>query len=188
MSRILVLGAGGHGRAVAEAIGLGSLHTLVGFLDDSTRQPVLTIPVLGRITDLGAFRHLAEAVVVAIGKNSVRQALHERVWSAGFEIGTVIHPTAIISPSAIIGRGSTVMAGAIVGAEAELGEGVVVNAGAIVDHHCKVGAFGHLGTGAAMAGGSRLAIGAWMQAGSALGYGVELQAGGILRPAEGKFA
>lgn len=156
--RVIVIGAGGHGRSVAEAILLLGRDAFVGFVDDGAdaNTKVWTYPILGRTDSLSVVRPYADAVVVAIGHNAVREKLHAWVRDAGFELLCVIHPTAFVSPTAILGVGCAVMAGAVVGTEAQLGEGVIVNCGATVDHHCRVEAFGHLGVNACMAGGSVL--------------------------------
>lgn len=185
MKRIVVVGAGGHGRSIAEAISQTDGLVVAGFLDDKATGDILGLPVIGRIDEAPTFRKCAPWVVVAIGNNEVRAALHARMRDAGFEFATVVHPRAIVSPSAAIGHGCAIMAGAVVGTEAWLGEGVVVNAGAIVDHHCKVEAFAHLGVGACMAGGAILGSKAWMQAGASLGYGVVVKNGHILLPGQG---
>jgi UDP-3-O-[3-hydroxymyristoyl] glucosamine N-acyltransferase len=131
---------------------------------------------------LDSYRAVRYQVIVAVGNNAVREKLTQRLVNAGFAIATVIHPRAFVSPSAMVGSGSAVMAGAIVGTQARLGLGSIVNCGAVVDHHARVEDFGHLGVNASMAGGTLLGRGAWMQAGAALGYGVEIPAGAILLP------
>lgn len=188
--RVIVIGAGGHGRSVAEAVLLLGRDALVGFVDDGAdaNAKVWSYPMLGRTDSLHTLRVLADAVVVAIGSNALREKLHARVREAGFELLKVIHPTAFVSPTATLGAGCAVMAGAVVGTEAQLGEGVIVNCGATVDHHCRVDAFGHLGVNACMAGGSVLGHRAWMQAGSALGYGVQVEDGAVLAPGEARSA
>ena len=188
--RVIVIGAGGHGRSVAEAVLLLGRDELVGFVDDGAdaNAKVWTYPILGRTDSLHTLREHADAVVVAIGNNGVREKLHVRVREAGFELLSVIHPTAFVSPTATLGAGCAVMAGAVVGTEAQLGEGVIVNCGATVDHHCRVDAFGHLGVNACMAGGSVLGHRAWMQAGSALGYGVQVEDDAVLAPGEARSA
>ena len=186
--RVIVIGAGGHGRSVAEAILLLGRDELVGFVDDGAdaNAKVWTYPILGRTDSLHSLCEYADAVVVAIGNNAVREKLHARVREAGFELLSVIHPTTFVSPTAALGPGCAVMAGAVVGTEAQLGEGVIVNCGATVDHHCRVDAFGHLGVNACMAGGSVLGHRAWMQAGAALGYGVKIAADTVLEPGESR--
>jgi len=159
---------------------------VVGFLDDSlpAGEVVLGAPVLGSVSSIAHHQAAAHQAIVAIGNNEVREKLMQKWASAGFEWATVVHPQAIVAPSAFLGAGSSVMAGAILGTEARLGRGSIVNCGAVVDHHAIVEDFGHLGVNASMAGGSVLGRGAWMQAGAALGYGVKIPSGVKLAPGE----
>lgn len=191
-TRLLVVGAGGHGRSVAEAAELSGQFEVVGFLDDSLPAgdtalglPALGLSVLGPVASMADHRAAADQAIVAIGNNAVREKLMQQLAATGFEWATVVHPRAIVSPSAVLGKGSAVMAGAIVSTEARLGVGSIVNCGAVVDHHATVEDFGHLGVNASMAGGSVLGRGAWMQAGAALGYGVKVAAGEVLLPGSG---
>lgn len=183
-TRLLVVGAGGHGRSVAEAAVLSDQFEVVGFLDDGLPRgtSVLNAVVLGSIASMS--QHLAgtDQVIVAIGNNALRERLTQQVTEVGFKFATVVHPRAIVSPSASLGAGSVVMAGAIVGTEASLGIGTIVNCGAVVDHQAKVEAYGHLGVNASMAGGTVLGRNAWMQAGTAIGFGICVSPGSILQP------
>lgn len=185
-TRLLVVGAGGHGRSVAEAAELSGQFEVVGFLDDSmpAGETVLGVSVLGPVASMAHHRAAADQAIVAIGNNAVREKLMQQLAAAGFKWATVVHPRAIVSPSAVLGAGSAVMAGAIVGTEARLGVVSIVNCGAVVDHHATVEDFGHLGVSASMAGGTVLGRGAWMQAGAALGYGVKVPGGVTLAPGE----
>lgn len=185
--RLLIVGAGGHGRSVAEAVLMSGDFDLVGFLDDGAFAiggDVWGLPVLGPATGFADFVGVALHVVVAIGNNALRQKLCAELVAAGFELATIIHPKAIVSPRAQLSEGVAVMAGAIVGTEAQLGQGAIVNCGAVVDHNAKVHEFGHLGVNACMAGGSVLGALAWMQAGAAIGYGVHVDAGRVLAPGQ----
>lgn len=186
MKRLLIVGAGGHGRSVAEAVLAAGSYKVVGFVDDAAPalEQVWALPVFGATADLTSYRECADVAIVAMGNNRLREELHGRLTVAGFELATVVHPKAIVSPRAVIGAGCAIMAGAIVNTEVQLGAGVIVNCGAVVDHHCRVEDFGHLGVNAAMAGGSVLGRSAWMQAGSVLGYGAMVGAGRVLGPGE----
>ncbi len=185
--RLLVVGAGGHGRSVAEAVLMSGDFDLVGFLDDgafTNGVDVWGLPVLGPATAFADYAALATHAVVAIGNNALRQKMCAQLQEAGLTLARVVHPRATVSPRAQLGEGVAVMAGAIVGTEAVLGQGVIVNCGAVVDHHAQVHDFGHLGVNASMAGGSVLGALAWMQAGAALGYGVTVPYGVTLAPGE----
>lgn len=188
--RLLVVGAGGHGRSVAEAAELSGHFEVVCFLDDSlpVGETVLGVPVLGPVTSMAHYRARADQAIVAIGNNAARERLMQQLTAVGFDLATIVHPRAIVSPSAILGAGSALMACAIVGTEARLGVGAIVNSGAVVDHHAVVEDFGHLGVNASMAGGTVLGRGAWLQVGSALGYGVIVAAGEVLLPGTARFS
>jgi sugar O-acyltransferase (sialic acid O-acetyltransferase NeuD family) len=189
-SGLLIVGAGGHGRSVAEAALLSEPDVRLGFLDDGAfvgDAKIWGLPVLGPAKDFTNYMAQFTYAIVAIGNNTLRQRLCDELSACGFVLACVIHPRAIVSPRAQMGTGVAVMAGAIVGTEAQLGRGVIVNSGAVVDHHAQVHEFGHLGVNACMAGGSVLGERAWMKAGAAIGYGVHvphdhvLEAGASLR-------
>ena len=186
-TRLLVVGAGGHGRSVAETAELSGQFEVVGFLEDSlpAGETVLGVPVLGPVASMADYRAAADQAIVAIGNNAVREKLVQQFAAAGFVFATVIHPQAFVSPSAVLGAGSAVMACAIVGTEARLGVGSIVNCGAVVDHHATVEDYGHLGVNASMAGGTVLGRSAWVQAGAALGYGVQVAANTVVPPGSG---
>lgn len=185
--RLLVVGAGGHGRSVAEVAELSGQFEVVGFLDDSlpSGEKVLNVPVLGNVISLASHLGAFDQVIVAIGNNTMRERLLQQLTLVGVELATLIHPRAIVSPSVVLGAGSVVMAGAIVGTEAHLGIGVIVNCGAVVDHHATVEDFGHLGVNSSMAGGTVLGHSAWLQAGATLGYGVHVSANTVIPPCSG---
>ena len=186
--RLLVVGAGGHGRSVVEAAELSGQFEVVGLLDDSLHagDRVVGVTVLGPVVSMAHHRAGADKAIVAIGNNTVREKLMQQLAAAGFKWATVVHPRAIVSPNAVVGAGAAVMAGAIVGTEACLGVSSIVNCGAVVDHHATIEDFGHLGVNASMAGGTVLGRGVWMQAGAALGYGVRVAEGEVLLPGEAR--
>jgi len=152
---ILVYGASGHGKVVAEVVRSAGLY-VAGFLDDGVAAgtPVLGALVLGGFDWLktGPAHHLAPA----IGGNAVRERVCARLLAGGHTLGTFVHRRAWVSPSAVLGPGTVVMAGAIINAEARLGAGVIVNTGAIVEHECVVGDYAHLSPGSALGGGARV--------------------------------
>lgn len=190
MTCLLVFGLGDHGRSVAEAAELSSQVEVVGFLGDSlpAGETVPAVPVLGPMASMAHRRAFASQAIVAIGNNEVREKLMKLLAVAGFESATDVHPGAIVSLSAALGKRAAVMAGAIVGNEVHLGVGSIVNCGAAVDHHASLEDLGHLGVNASMAGGTVQGSGAWMHAGVALGYEVKLAAGKVLVPGAGRLS
>lgn len=184
--RILIIGAGGHGKAVAEAARLSEVFEITGFLDDglSEGSSVLGSVVLGPVAATQALAQHYDFAVVALGNNSLREQITVKLNAEGAETVSVIHPRAFVSPTASILQGSTIMAGTIIGTEAELGLATIVNSGAVVDHHAQIHDYGHIGVNACMAGGTILGRGAFMQAGSALGYGAIVPPKTVLKPGQ----
>lgn len=166
---------------------------VVGLLDRNEAlwgSEVLGVEVLGgddRLPDLyeKGVRGLFVGVG-ATGEAGPRRRLYEMARSHGFDLVTAVHPAAIVSPSARIGRGGTVMAGAIINAEARLGEDVIVNSGAIVEHDCVIGDHVHIAPGAKLASGvhvgdgSHIGLGAAILQGRRIGRNTVVGAGAVV--------
>ena len=181
---LLVLGAGGHGKAVAEAALLSGEWQRVCFLDDRWPQLEVAcgIDVIGDLDSLLEPGLSVAGGIAAVGNNSLREAWVERIKAAGIEVVSIVHPRAWISPSAHIGQGVAVLAMAVIGTDARLGRGAIVNAGAVVDHDVCIGDFAHLGVGVNLAGGVHIGASAWLQAGCNAGYGVSVASGDVVAP------
>jgi sugar O-acyltransferase (sialic acid O-acetyltransferase NeuD family) len=151
--RLFVVGAGGHGRVVMDALLASEAGAGATFVDD---DPALQgRQVLGRAVEASAqaFREPGFRFHVAIGANAVRAAMIERLQREGGRSTSVVHPSARLSSFCVLGDGVFVAAGAIVGPDAEVGAGTIVNHGAVVDHDCRVGPCSHLAPNATLAGG-----------------------------------
>lgn len=168
--RLLILGAGGYGRTVAEASLMTQEWGAVHFLDDSYAGGE-AVNIVGNLDHIEALAANYDGVLCAIGNNKIRALALKRLMSIGVSPATVIHPRAYVSPSATIGAGTTVMAGAVVGPNARIGQGCILNANATADHDSVMHDYAHLGVGVAIAGSAVLEEGAWLQVGRNAGYG-----------------
>ncbi|HGM1636335.1 TPA: NeuD/PglB/VioB family sugar acetyltransferase [Neisseria gonorrhoeae] len=185
--KLAVIGAGGHGKVVAElAAALGTYGEIV-FLDDRTQGSVNGFPVIG--TTLLLENSLSPEqfdITVAVGNNRIRRQITEKAAALGFKLPVLIHPDATVSPSAIIGQGSVVMAKAVVQAGSVLKDGVIVNTAATVDHDCLLDAFVHISPGAHLSGNtrigeeSRIGTGACSRQQTTVGSGVTAGAGAVI--------
>lgn len=152
---LLIWGAGGHAKVVAD-LARACGWTVAGFLDeDSTRhgQEFYGAPILGGGRSLAspdADRN--SPVIVAIGSHAVRDRCITDALRNGFTIPVLIHPTAVVSPTAILEFGTVVMAGAIIQADTRIGVGGIINTGASVDHDCVLGRCVHVAPGARLTG------------------------------------
>lgn len=181
---LLVLGAGGHGKAVAEsALSSGDWERVI-FADD--RWPDLQLCfgtfVVSDIAAIGKLKGQVAGAIAAVGDNRRRQAWIALIEQTGLDLVSVVHPRAFVSNSASVQAGCVIMANAVVGTGAVIGRGAIVNAGAIVDHDACLGDFAHLGVGVQLAGGVRIGAAAWLQAGCCAGYSVVVEEGSVIAP------
>jgi sugar O-acyltransferase (sialic acid O-acetyltransferase NeuD family) len=175
MKRLLIIGAGGHGKVVADAALLSGWDR-VAFLDDraSTVTEVLGLPVIGEPRELREHASAADAAVVAVGAPARRLELQEACVAVGLTIATVIHPSASVSPFATVGSGSVVFAQAAINAGTILGRAGIVNTGATIDHDCRLGDGVHVSPGAHLAGGVVVGDRTWVGIGAAVRQGIEI--------------
>jgi UDP-perosamine 4-acetyltransferase len=182
MSAVVVYGAGGHAKVVADSL-LAAGREVLGFVDDDPTRAgslVLGLPVHTR--DWLRERVSAGGVSVAlgIGDNAARQAIAHRIREMGASLCIAAHPTAVIAASARVGEGTVLMAGAIVNADAVIGVGAIVNTSAVVEHDVVVGDFAHLSPGAVLAGASALGTLSSLGAGAVVIHCVAVGAGTVV--------
>lgn len=146
---LAIYGAGGHGLVLAEAAAAAG-WSIVGFIDDT--KPVGTPFGAWKIIGEEPSRKPSVEVIVAVGDNATRRRLTKRRADEGQALAIVIHPRAMVSPSATIGNGTFIGPMSVLHAECRVGEGVIVNTGAIVEHHCRIGDYAHLAPRVALAG------------------------------------
>lgn len=162
---LAILGASGHGKVVAdvaEQVGWQS----VTFFDDAWPQLEENGPWIVQGDTDALLRLISdfEGVVVGIGNNRIREEKHSELMIAGANLVSIVHPSAVVSPHAVIGAGAVVFANAVVNSCAVVGAGVIVNTGAVVEHDCVIGDFAHISPNAVLAGGVMLGQQAWVGA------------------------
>jgi sugar O-acyltransferase (sialic acid O-acetyltransferase NeuD family) len=155
--KVLIIGAGGHAQVVADIFRsmprVPGGPEVVGFLDERKSlqgKLVLGAPVIGPVSMLRSLA--ADAAIVAIGDNRVREGLTHRVDAASVRLATAVHPSAVVAGDVVIGAGSMLCAGAIVNTGTTIGRGVILNTGCTVDHHSTLGDFVHIAPGVHMGG------------------------------------
>ena len=178
---IVGLGAGTHARSVLDAIRSAGRYEPIALVDDDRTKAggeVFGVPIAAP-EELERLRTVAAYGFVGIGgirDSGPRRAAFERLLAAGFELPTILHGSAIVSPWAVIERGAHVLAGAIVNAGAKIGDGAIVNTGAIVEHDCQIGIHAHLAPGARLAGLAWVGPGAHIGVGAVLIEGIRVGA------------
>jgi sugar O-acyltransferase (sialic acid O-acetyltransferase NeuD family) len=189
MSRsLLIVGAGGHGRVVADAAQLTGQWKKIAFIDDRHLELRRSAhrPVIGAVADLDSLVGKWSELVVAIGDNTKRLEVQQKVRLCGFEIASVLHPSARIAEDIRIGEGTVVFANAVINTGSVLGDSCIVNTAATVDHDNHLGDGVHVSPGVHLAGDVKIGdrswvgIGAIVIQGCSVGHDVIVGAGAVV--------
>jgi len=171
MTQVVIIGAGGHARVVAEIARLTGRFSVAGFIDDLDPgrhgADFAGSVILGGREQLHLLaRSGVRHAVVAIGNCEARLHLAALVTEAGLELAVMTHPHSILSADATVGAGTVLVAGAIVNPGARIGANVIVNTAATVDHDCIIEDGVHLACGAHLAGHVQIGRGSWVGIGA----------------------
>lgn len=180
---ILLVGAGGHARAIVEALRSNG-HRIVAYVD-----PVQStwLDATWFRTDLPAPGETgADTCVMGVGGMTAasletRLDLMKQYATAGYSMPAAIHPAAFISADTVIGDGSIILARAVIQPAVELEAGVIVNTGAIVEHDSTVESGAHVGPGAIILGGCTVGHCAMIGAGATILPGASVPAGELVK-------
>lgn len=175
--RILIVGAGGQGAIVADAL-LSAGAQALGFVDDAAAGAVLGLPILGTLDALATIAH--DAIVVAIGDNAGRRRLCEELVARGETLVTARHPWTSIAAGVSIGAGSMISAGVILAPRATIGRGVLLNTRSSVDHDSVIEDFAHLSPGSIVGGRVRVGEEALIGLGAAVMSGCRVGARSVI--------
>jgi acetyltransferase EpsM len=176
---LILLGGGGHAAVVAETARAAGFIVL-GYLDDKDPgdepSPVLGFKRLGPLADLSAImRDQRHAYFhAAVGDGALR-----RQWldlPAPRLTPPIVHPSAIVSPTAAIADGAFIGPGAVINVRASIGRGVIVNSGAVIEHDCVLEPFCHVAPGSVLAGAVHVGEESLIGAGATVIPGVRIGA------------
>lgn len=171
--KLIIIGAGGHGRVVADIAEQVHRYKSIAFLDDVTPSDAFSYPFLGDTTKAENFIHEYD-IFVAIGNSKARQKIMERLAPHGALFPTLIHPSAIISKDVVIERGTVIMPGVVINRGAKLGTGIIVNTSSSIDHDCTVGNYCHIAVGSHLCGTVKVGDHTWIGAGAIVNNNISI--------------
>ena len=161
---IYLYGASGHAKVIKDIIEANG-NQVLGYVDDNVElNEFESLEVSHTASGRSPF-------IISIGNNRIRKRIAESLES---DYETAVHPTASVSPSATIGKGSVVMAGAIINSSAIVGNHCIVNTGVSVDHECEFGDYVHLSPHATLCGNVKVGEGSWIGAGAVVIQGIKI--------------
>jgi acetyltransferase EpsM len=161
--RVILIGAASFAEEVSDLAAMAGFEVAawVEGLDRTVVDAAHDPPILW-VDDQAAFEPNLP-ILPAIG-SVLRMAIVRRLVGEGRRLATLIHPSAVVSPSASIEPGCVISPLVVVGARSRIGEGTVLNRGALVGHHTEIGRYSFLGPGANVAGkvilGEQVSVGA----------------------------
>ncbi|MEW6621770.1 MAG: acetyltransferase [Bacillota bacterium] len=175
--RLLIIGASGHGKVIAEIAFKMNRWKSIAFLDDDeTLKMSMGLEVIGKSDD--AFTYIENSdIFVGVGNNATREKIQERLETAGGSIPVVIHPNAVIGEQVELGIGTVVMAGVVINCCTRIGKGCIINTGATLDHDNVIEDYVHISPGANLAGTVKVAKGSWIGIGSVVSNNVNICSG-----------
>lgn len=172
MNQLIIIGASGHGKVIADIARLNS-YTDIAFLDDDMKKTECNgYPVIGSVSDAQMFPD--SSFIVAIGNAKVREQIQKSLMNKGLNVVTLIHPKAVIGEKVTIGIGSVIMAGAVINSATNIGEGCIINTCASVDHDCNIADYVHVSVGSHIAGTVSIGERTWIGIGATISNNISI--------------
>ena len=170
--RLIIIGASGHGKVVAD-VARNCGYTEIVFLDNNSEiKKCAGYPVLGPDT---LVNELEGDVFIAIGNAKIRKQLMDSETERNFPV--LVHPSAVVAENVTLGPGTVVMAGTVINPGVVIGRGVIVNTSSSIDHDCILGDFVHVAVGAHLCGTVNVGEKTWIGAGATVSNNVEICGG-----------
>jgi sugar O-acyltransferase (sialic acid O-acetyltransferase NeuD family) len=180
MQRLVIAGASGHARVVADAARATGKFEVVGHLDraNSPVDPHLDAPIIGSESNLIPLiaQHRIQAVIVAIGDNHLRRRVARRIREITPELpfAVIIHPRACLSPDVVPGEGTVIMAGAIVNCGSRIGQHCILNTLCSLDHDGQMDEASSLAPGSILGGNCHVGELSAVSLGARLIHGIRI--------------
>lgn len=175
LNRLIIIGASGHGKVVADIAKQNGYEEIVFLDNDPSICSCTGYKVLGSDTMAD---ELEGDVFIAVGNSAVRQELMRRESGRVFPV--LIHPSAVIAEDTEIGIGSVVMAGAVINPGVKIGKGVIINTSASVDHDCVIEDYVHISVGAHLSGTVMVGAATWVGVGAVVNNNINICGGCII--------
>ena len=166
MKQIVIIGASGHGKVIADIAVRNGYEKIVFLDDDKEIKECAGYPVVGCTCDAICFD---ADKIIAIGNSDVRAKFQEK-----FETISLVHPDAVISRRVTIGEGTVIMAGAVINSDVVIGDGCIINTCSSVDHDCVIEPYSHVSIGAHIAGACKIGRKTWVGAGATVSNNITI--------------
>ena len=170
MKDIILIGGGGHCKAVIDVIEQEGRFKIIGIIDkpELLGKNVLGYPTIGNDSELKNLVKRCKNALITIGQIRSplsRINLFDIVLKLGFTLPSVVSPRAYVSQHASIGKGSVIMHDAVINAGVIIGDNCIINTKSIVEHGSNIGNHCHISTNAVINGGVVIGNGSFIGSG-----------------------
>ena len=169
MKKLVIIGASGHGKVVADIAIKNGYNEIIFLDDDESIYECGGYPIVGKSSEAGT---IDADVFIGIVNAGFRIRIHESIPYE--KMATLIHPDAVVADDVVIGAGTVVMAGAVINPGARIGKGCIINTCSSVDHDCEVGDYVHIAVGSHLCGTVFVGSGTWIGAGATVSNNVSI--------------
>ena len=175
--KLIIIGASGHGKVVADiAIKINKWQSIAFLDDDESIKTSMGLEVIGITADAFTYKDEAD-FFVAIGSNATREKIQEKLMDEGMTVVRLIHPSAVIGTDVEIGMGTAVMAGVVINSSSRIGKGCIVNTSSSLDHDNVIEDYVHISPGVKTAGSVGIGKSTWLGIGSVVSNNVNICSG-----------
>ncbi|MBP1915418.1 acetyltransferase EpsM [Lederbergia galactosidilyticus] len=183
MKQLVIIGEGGHSKVIQDIIRVSNEYEIIAILDDKYKSKSLcreTGITRGPVSCAFKFTQSESFFIIAIGSNQIRKKITSLLKRQNAKFASVIHPTAVISPTVKLGEGIVIMANAVINSDAAIGNHVIINTTSVIEHDNKIADFVHVSPGAILAGDVTVGEGTQVGAGSTIIQGKEVNEWSII--------
>ncbi|WP_312458507.1 acetyltransferase [Proteiniclasticum sp.] len=173
-NKLIIIGASGHGKVVADiAIKMNKWQSITFLDDDQAIKISMGLEVIGKTADAFTYKDEAD-FFVAIGSNATREKIQEKLIKEGLNVVSLIHPSVVIGTDVEIGIGSVVMAGVVINSSTRIGKGCIINTSSSIDHDNVIEDYVHISPGVMTAGSVEIGKSSWLGIGSIVSNNVNI--------------
>lgn len=172
--KLLIVGASGHGKVIADIALKMNKWQSIAFLDDNENvQSSMGIEIIDKSTSISKYISDYE-LFVGIGNNAIREKIQRQLEVEGASIPVLIHPSAVIGEKVYVEAGTVVMAGAVINCCTKVGKGCIINTASTIDHDNVIEDYVHISPGAHLAGTVKIGQSTWLGIGSVISNNVNI--------------
>lgn len=172
MKKLIIIGASGHGKVIADIASQCGYSELTFLDDNDSIKSCMGYPVIGKSSEIS--KQIDAEFFVGIGNPDAREKVQREIVRQGLCLATLIHPKAVVAKTVSIGKGTVVMAGVVINSDTKIGEGCIINTASSVDHDNVLDDYVHVSIGSHLSGTVHVGKGTWIGAGAVVSNNVDI--------------